>query len=266
MYKLARKVPLTISPLLPQPGKEQNSSVASSLDEGLTIFLELGVELTGPVNPDTGLIVNVTTIDDKVHEHIGPLLSKHIGQDFKQGKRVDISELSRLLYLTWDTLSDKFDNAALNKLTLALNPFRKISLNSEDKEMIYLSEKFEFAATHRLWNDNFSEKQNFDVFGKCANPSGHGHNYTAEVVVKLPSDRRSLHLGSLEQIVGDNFINLVDHRNLNVDVPHFAKTIPTVENIAAFAWGILADKFGEAKLHCITIWETDKTYCSYYGE
>ena len=131
--------------------------------------------------------------------------------------------------------------------------------------MIYLSEKFEFAATHKLWNDTFSEKQNFEVFGKCANPSGHGHNYTAEVIVKLPTDRRSLHLGSLEQIVDENFIRLVDHRNLNVDVPHFAKTIPTVENIAAFAWEKLADKLGDVKLHCVTIWETDKTHCSYYG-
>ena len=266
MHKLARKVPITISPILSQPGKEQNRPAAASPDEGLTIFLELGVELTGPVNSDTGLIVNVTTIDDKVREHIVPLLSKHIGQDFKEGKHVDISELSRLLYLTWDMLADKFENAALSKLTLALNPFRKIAINSEDKDMIYLSEKFEFAATHRLWNDSFSEKQNFDVFGKCANPSGHGHNYTAEVVVKLPTDRRSLHLGSLEQIVDEHFINIVDHRNLNVDVPHFAKTIPTVENIAAFAWEKLVDKFGQAQLHCITIWETDKTYCSYYGK
>ncbi len=266
MHKLARLVPLAINPLLSKPDMSQTSSFVGSSDEGLSIFLQLGVELTGPVNPDTGLIVNVTTIDDKVHQHIVPLLNKYIGDDFKQGRRVDISELARLLYLTWDTLADKFDNAALSSLTLVLNPFRKIFINSEDKNMIYLSEKFEFSATHRLWNDNFSEQQNFDVFGKCANPSGHGHNYTVEVVVKMLTDRRSLHLGSLEQIVADTFINLVDHKNLNVDVPHFAKTIPTVENIAAFAWQILADKFGQAKLHCVTIWETDKTYCSYYGE
>ena len=266
MYKLARKVWLTINPVLPQQDKPPRNAHASWADEGLSIFFELGVELTGPVNPQTGLIVNVTTIDDKVHEYVVPLLSKHIGEDFRQGSRIDISELSRLLYLAWDALADKFDNAVLTALTLALNPFRKISLNSEDKKMIYLSEKFEFAATHRLWNDSFSQQQNFEIFGKCANPSGHGHNYAAEVVVKMPTDRRSLHLGSLEQIVEENFIKLVDHKNLNVDVERFAKTIPTVENIAAFGWEKLADKFGEAKLHCVTIWETDRTYCSYYGE
>ena len=265
MYKLARQIWLTINPLLPQAAEKQSNAPVRWSDEGLSIFFELGVELTGTVKPETGLIVNVTTIDEKVHEHVVPLFNKHIGTDFQQGKRVDISELSRLLYLAWGTLADKFDNASLSKLTLALTPFRKISINCEDKEMIYLSEKFEFAATHKLWNDSFSEKQNFDTFGKCANPSGHGHNYAAEVIVKLPTDRRSLNLGSLDQIVEDLFIKLVDHKNLNVDVPHFAKTIPTVENIAAFGWGKLVDKLGEAKLHCITIWETDRTYCSYYG-
>jgi 6-pyruvoyltetrahydropterin/6-carboxytetrahydropterin synthase len=66
--------------------------------------------------------------------------------------------------------------------------------------------------------------------------------------------------------VDDELIKPVDHKNLNVDVPYFAKAIPTVENIAAFAWEKLVGKFGEAVLHCITIWETDKTFCSYYGQ
>ena len=58
---------------------------------------------------------------------------------------------------------------------------------------------------------------------------------------------------------------IVDHKNLNVDVEKFATTNPTVENIAVFAWERLNGKFAEAKLHCITVWETDKTCCSYYG-
>ena len=47
--------------------------------------------------------------------------------------------------------------------------------------MYYFSEKFEFAATHTLWNEKLSEEENFDAFGKCANPAGHGHNYIVEV-------------------------------------------------------------------------------------
>jgi len=65
--------------------------------------------------------------------------------------------------------------------------------------------------------------------------------------------------------VNDKLIKLVDHKNLNAEVEEFGKTNPTVENIAVFAWNKLAGKFSESPLHCITVWETDKTYCSYYG-
>ena len=131
--------------------------------------------------------------------------------------------------------------------------------------MIYFSEKFEFAATHKLWNDAFSDERNFEVFGKCANPAGHGHNYAVEVTIKATEGEDSFRIGEFEKIVDDELIKVVDHKNLNVDVAEFSKTNPTIENIAAFAWGKLVDKFGEAGLHCVTVWETDKTYCSYYG-
>ena len=68
-------------------------------------------------------------------------------------------------------------------------------------------------------------------------------------------------MGAFEKIVDENLISLVDHKNLNVDVPQFAKTIPTVENIAVFAWEKLSPIFGD-KLNCVNVWETDKTYCS----
>ena len=131
--------------------------------------------------------------------------------------------------------------------------------------MIYFSEKFEFAAMHKLWNDDFSEERNFKVFGKCANPTGHGHNYVVEVTVKIPTGENSFRIGDFERMVDDELIKLIDHKNLNADVAEFATAIPTVENIATFAWDKLAGKFDSATLHCVTIWETDKTYCSYYG-
>ena len=136
--------------------------------------------------------------------------------------------------------------------------------------MIYFSEKFEFAATHKLWNEDFSDERNFEVFGKCANPSGHGHNYIVEVTIKAPEDKEVFRVGDFERTVDEELIKIVDHKNLNVDVSEFGKTNPTVENIAVFAWNKLAGKFGEVRqnagLHCVTVWETDKTYSSYYGQ
>jgi len=130
--------------------------------------------------------------------------------------------------------------------------------------MLYFSEKFEFAATHKLWNEDFSDERNFEVFGKCANPTGHGHNYIVEVTIKKPTGQGSLCIGDFEKVVDEELIKAVDHKNLNVDIDEFSKSNPTVENIAAFAWNRLVGKFADA-LHCITVWETDRTYCSYYG-
>jgi 6-pyruvoyltetrahydropterin/6-carboxytetrahydropterin synthase len=118
---------------------------------------------------------------------------------------------------------------------------------------------------HKLWNEDFSEEKNFEVFGKCANPNGHGHNYIIEVTVKVPSGKDNLRIGDFEKVVDDELIKLIDHKNLNADVAEFGKTNPTIENIAVFAWNKLNGKFGAVKLHCVTVWETDKTYCSYYG-
>lgn len=139
--------------------------------------------------------------------------------------------------------------------------------------MVYYSEKFEFAAAHKLWNEKFTEKQNIETFGRCANPAGHGHNYIVEVTVKWPargehaeSTGQSIKAGQFEKVIYDELIRAVDHKNLNEDLKEFQKITPTVENIAILAWSKLVDKFPTpATLHCVTVWETDKTYSSYYG-
>ena len=138
-------------------------------------------------------------------------------------------------------------------------------MDDKDCAMVYYSEKFEFAAAHKLWNEKFSEKQNIEVFGKCANPAGHGHNYIVEVTVKWSSGQ-TMRTGEFEKVVSQELIKVVDHKNLNEDLPEFQRTTPTVENIAVFAWNKLVGRFGKTTvLHCVTVWETDKTYSSYYG-
>ena len=129
--------------------------------------------------------------------------------------------------------------------------------------MVYFSEKFEFSAMHKLWNDKFSEQQNIDAFGKCANPTGHGHNYIIEVTVKKPIDDNNSSISDFEKTIEENFISTVDHKNLNADVERFKTKNPTVENIAALAWDSLIGKFKSTELTKITVWENDRTYCTY---
>jgi len=274
MHKLARQVRFSINPFLSEENEGFNSFVSMPAGEGLSIFLELSVEVVGEVESATGFIVNVADIDKKVREFAVPVFAEQIKQDFSRARHIGFFAVTGLLKSAWSRLADKFGPAQLSKLSLKLNPFRKVAIESKDFDMVYFSEKFEFAATHKLWNDDFSEKENFEVFGKCANPTGHGHNYIVEVTIKMQApaccragaSKNDFHISDFERVVDDELIKLIDHKNLNADVSHFSKTNPTVENIAAFAWNKLVGKFGQTALHCVTVWETDKTYSSYYGQ
>jgi len=264
MHKLIRQVRFSVNPFLPEDKLGFNSFSSNPPGEGLAIYFGLWVELTGEIQQITGFVVNVVDIDKSVRENVIPIFADKIRQNFKQQKHIDFGGLTELLKLSWQKLTGKFGTAKVNKLTLELNPFKKISVDSEECNVLYFSEKFEFAATHKLWNDELTEDENFTAFGACANPTGHGHNYVVEVVAKSFLNKE-LCVGELEKKVKEGFVNVVDHKNLNVDVEEFGKINPTVENIAVFAWKRLVDKFSQGQLHCVTVWETEKTYCSYYG-
>src|ERR1700684_1063329 len=105
--------------------------------------------------------------------------------------------------------------------------------------MILLTRKAEFSAAHFYFNPAWSEEENRRVFGKCANRQGHGHNYTLEVTVAGEPDTVSgfvVDLKQLKDILEREVISVYDHRHLNFEVPEFASTVPTAENIAIAIW------------------------------
>ena len=265
MVRLGRQVRFSINPFVDDVEAGCNAYASAPAGTGLALFLELGVELLGPVDPETGFVVNVTEIDRHAAACAVPIFAERIGERWRRGEHVSLAALAAMLGLVQTHLSAEFKPARVDRLTLKLNPFRTLTMNATDTGTIYFSEKFEFAAMHKLWNDRFTEQENYDVFGKCAHPTGHGHNYVVEVTVAAPADGPELRIGALERVVDAELIQVVDHKNLNLDVPAFAEQIPTVENLATFAWQRLAGRLGPVRLHCITIWETDRTYCSYHG-
>jgi 6-pyruvoyltetrahydropterin/6-carboxytetrahydropterin synthase len=265
MHRLCRYVRFSINPFLPSDEAGFNSFASRPAGDGLAVYLELGVELEGQTDIATGLIVNVSDIDKKVRDCAVGVFAEKIKADFRASRHTDYNELVSLLKIVWQNLADKFSPAGICKLSLKLNPFRTLSIVDKDCAMVYYSEKFEFAAAHKLWNEKFSEKQNIETFGRCANPAGHGHNYIVEVTVKYQKGQ-SLKTGEFEKTVDKELIKALDHKNLNEDLQDFHKITPTVENIAVFAWNKLVTQFKPpVALHCITVWETDKTYSSYYG-
>ena len=106
----------------------------------------------------------------------------------------------------------------------------------------------------------------FITFGDNICERLHGHNYHVEVTVKREGGQEGHGWGGkFEKVVDDNFINVVDHKNLNEDIEGLKGKNPTVENITSFAWEQLKGRFDGAELESITIWETDRAYCTYKG-
>ncbi len=102
--------------------------------------------------------------------------------------------------------------------------------------MIRVTRKYRFSASHRLHAAALSDEQNRELYGKCDNPFGHGHNYEIAVSAHGPLDPRSgrvLDPAVLDRLVDEQVLRPFDHRNLNEEVPEFRGAVPTTENLAA---------------------------------
>ncbi|MBN1123667.1 MAG: 6-carboxytetrahydropterin synthase [Sedimentisphaerales bacterium] len=263
MYRLSREVRFSVSPFQEEISDGYNAYASRPCGEGLCLFLALWVEVTGPLNPETGFVINVIEIDKAVHKVVVPLFIETIQSSYTYLKPIGLEEVNQILHQAHAALETYLHELQISSLKLRLNPFRTLQIIPEDPSVMFFSEKFEFAATHKLWNDKYSKDKNLEFFGKCANPAGHGHNYILEVKVCCPAQGHEWSIASFQRVVNEEFMNLVDHKNLNVDLTEFLETIPSVENLAAFAWRCLEGKFPNASLEEITIWETDKTFCTY---
>lgn len=135
--------------------------------------------------------------------------------------------------------------------------------------MIFLTRKAEFSSAHFYRNAAWSDEKNREVFGKCANPNGHGHNYTLEVTVAGEVDPLTgfvVDLKLLKDILEQEVVSVYDHRHLNHEVPEFAAANPTTENIAVAIWRRLDGKVPHARLHRVRVYEMADLFADYYGE
>jgi len=134
---------------------------------------------------------------------------------------------------------------------------------------VYITRRETFAAAHRLFKLELSDEDNFKMFGKCSNPNWHGHNYTLEVTVMgevNPETGFVIDIKKLKEIMHENVISKVDHKNLNIDTKFMNGIIPTSENITIAIWNQLADKIRGGKLYAVKLYETENNYFEYKGE
>jgi 6-pyruvoyltetrahydropterin/6-carboxytetrahydropterin synthase len=102
-----------------------------------------------------------------------------------------------------------------------------------------VTRRYRFAASHRLHARQLSEAENRELYGKCNNPYGHGHNYVLEVSARGPLDGvsgRAVDTDALDALVSREVLDAFEHRNLNVEVPAFREVVPTSENLGIEIW------------------------------
>ena len=135
---------------------------------------------------------------------------------------------------------------------------------------VRVTRRLHFSAAHRLARPEWSEKENRRVFGDCANPNWHGHNYELEVAVAGPVDPETgyvMDLKALKDLVNHRVVSDLDHRNLNLEVSWLAGVIPSTENLAVRIWERIAPHVPPpAELDKVVLWETPRHWVEYRGE
>lgn len=128
--------------------------------------------------------------------------------------------------------------------------------------------KAHFNAAHQLHRPDWSPKKNVAVFGKCANPNYHGHNYELIVSVEGEIDKETgfvMDMKVLKSIIKTEIEDYLDHKNLNIEVKEFQNLNPTAENIAVVIWNKLRLKIDNKFKLSIKLYETPRNFVSYNG-
>lgn len=134
----------------------------------------------------------------------------------------------------------------------------------------YLTRREHFNAAHKLYNPLWTKEKNDEVFGKCANENWHGHNFELFVTVKGSPDPDTgfiVDAKLLSRLIKVHVVDVLDHRNLNIDVPFMKDKICSIENLVFEIWGQLDKRMPlGVTLHCIKLVETPRIYVEYFGE
>lgn len=221
--------------------------------------VEVEVCCRGEVDAATGYFLDIKVIDRATRGVLVPVLASG-GNDEVTVLRSVVDGLNgslggRLAWIRW-----------------SVTPTYSVEVSPMDTSVALLRQRFEIAAAHRLHVPSLSDEENRLLFGRCANPSGHGHNYIIEPCVEVPiGGSTRFGLVDLERLTVAAVVEPFDHRNLNTDCVEFDQSRggvnPSVENISRVFFGLLAPAVAGAgvKLRSITVWETEKTSSTFPG-
>ncbi len=269
MVVLTRSVRVALTPGKGVPGPlGPNGYAGNPPMTGLGAFYELVVGCRGEVSEIPGYLINIKEIDRAVRSAVVPALQRAF--DDQSFAREPGEFLPSLLELLNEPL-----RGLVATLRWKLTPYYSVEMTTAAIDTVLLRQKFDFCAAHRLNVTSLSLEENRRLFGKCNDPSGHGHNYQFEpcVAVKLGgSGRQPFSMAELERFADEAVVQRFDHKNLNVDTKEFkdgSGLNPSVENIAKVCFELLDSAMRKAgvagSLRSVTAWESDRTSCTYPG-
>ena len=135
--------------------------------------------------------------------------------------------------------------------------------------MVYITRIEHFNAAHKLFNPNWSREKNEEIFGKCANENWHGHNFNLHVTVKGEPNSETgfvYDAKKLSIIIKEYVTDVLDHKNLNVEVDFMKNEICSIENLVIGIWNQLKPQIpSNVILHSLKLYETDRIYVEYFG-
>ncbi len=258
---------------LPELSDDDNSASfgACSLAPGHGHNYELIVSMAGELDSD-GMVLNLSKVKHAIREEVTSQLDfRHLNETWDE---FDVSRPEGCLPTTEALVRTIWKKLKPLLPIVALRLYEQPTLWADylgDSMNSFLTIQTHFAAAHRLAREELSQAENDNIYGKCARPHGHGHNYILDITVRGEIDARTgmiCDLSALQRLVEDLVIEPFDHTFLNKDIPHFATCVPTAENIALH----IADRLSTpikaigASLHKVRLQESPNNAAEVFAE
>ncbi len=262
MTRLTREVRFLVDPAQRRPLESPRFNTWGGWPSATALAPYLAARITVVGVPDrrTGYLCDVHRLDRIVHDTV-----VQTAYDLSVESRSVFTGEYLLLRAYPEVSAHVPEHLKLETLELVATPQLRFSIshaNPEASPLVALTLQFEFCAAHRLHCDDLSDEENLALFGKCSNPSGHGHNYLLDVTVEGRPDPRTgnvIPTSLVEQTVKQVVIDRFDHKNLNVELPDFRKLNPSVENIAQVIFNLLENEFVPHRLAAVRVHETARS-------
>jgi 6-pyruvoyltetrahydropterin/6-carboxytetrahydropterin synthase len=235
---------------------------------------QVSVTVAGEVDSRTGMVVNITDINVAMKRHVTDILdNKFLNREVEYFQTAPTTT-ENITRFVWESLEPRLPPAVV-LMRVELKEMDTLWSTRERAEagaiVTSLTRVYDFSASHRLHSKHLSDEQNRELFGKCDNPNGHGHNYGVEVtVIGNPDERTGMifSVDEMDRIVEEQIIRPFDHKHLNLDTTEFADVNPTSEMLSVVIWQKLAEKLptsGLPRLFSVVVNETARNSFEFRG-